>query len=341
MPVRKSVRALSDAEKTELTDALTALKNEPSTTVPGLSTYDTYPVLHQRSMENRTPWAGDTPNSTMRNSAHRGPGFLPWHREFLRRFEVDLQRISGNPSLGLPYWDWENDPTFPEFLGGDGSLEQLQSVEPILYGSFVKEGPFGEDAGWAVVDQSGANVPLGPTQNFPLQRAFGVANIPERDPATGAPIVNPTTGDFQMKKAELPSPLDVQNAIAVAEYDRAPWSETGGLDSFRNVLEGWWRGPRLHNIVHVWVGGTMGPGTSPNDPVFFLHHCNIDRIWAVWQATHPGANYEPQSGGPAGHNLNDPMFPWDGIANPDVVTVADVLLLGAVSYEDPPELLVG
>ena len=27
--------------------------------------------------------------------------------------------------------------------------------------------------------------------------------------------------------------------------------------------------------------------TSPNDPVFWLHHCNIDRLWAEWRVQHP------------------------------------------------------
>ena len=40
----------------------------------------------------------------------------------------------------------------------------------------------------------------------------------------------------------------------------------------------------------------MGPGTSPNDPVFFLHHCNVDRIWALWQYAHPASAYLPASG---------------------------------------------
>ena len=51
----------------------------------------------------------------------------------------------------------------------------------------------------------------------------------------------------------------------------------------------------------------MGPGTSPNDPVFFLHHCNIDRLWALWQQAHPASAYQPAAGGPPGHNLNDVM----------------------------------
>ena len=50
-----------------------------------------------------------------------------------------------------------------------------------------------------------------------------------------------------------------------------------------NALEGWINGPQHHNRVHVWIGGSMLINTSPNDSVFFLHHCNVDRIWALWQ----------------------------------------------------------
>jgi tyrosinase len=38
-----------------------------------------------------------------------------------------------------------------------------------------------------------------------------------------------------------------------------------------------------HNDVHSKLGGWMGdPATAAQDPIFWLHHCNIDRIWAVW-----------------------------------------------------------
>ncbi|HKW17574.1 MAG TPA: tyrosinase family protein [Terriglobales bacterium] len=42
---------------------------------------------------------------------------------------------------------------------------------------------------------------------------------------------------------------------------------------------------RLHGTVHVRVGNGIGMGSVPwaaNDPVFWLHHCNIDRLWASW-----------------------------------------------------------
>jgi hypothetical protein len=42
-----------------------------------------------------------------------------------------------------------------------------------------------------------------------------------------------------------------------------------------------------HGAIHVWVGGEMGePPTATNDPVFWLHHGNIDRVWATWQLRH-------------------------------------------------------
>lgn len=39
-----------------------------------------------------------------------------------------------------------------------------------------------------------------------------------------------------------------------------------------------------HNGVHNWIGGNMLTMASPRDPIFFLHHANIDRIWASWNA---------------------------------------------------------
>ncbi|HET8892035.1 MAG TPA: tyrosinase family protein [Candidatus Angelobacter sp.] len=41
----------------------------------------------------------------------------------------------------------------------------------------------------------------------------------------------------------------------------------------------------LHGTVHVRVGNGRGMGSVPwaaNDPIFWLHHCNIDRLWASW-----------------------------------------------------------
>jgi tyrosinase len=39
-----------------------------------------------------------------------------------------------------------------------------------------------------------------------------------------------------------------------------------------------------HGSMHVRVGGFMSSFTTAGlDPIFWLHHCNIDRLWAVWR----------------------------------------------------------
>jgi hypothetical protein len=103
---------------------------------------------------------------------------------------------------------------------------------------------------------------------------------------------------------------------AVAASTARPSINTTG--SMRNFVEGWVSPrlePELHNRAHVFVGGSMLPGTSPDDPVFFLHHCNVDRIWALWQFRHPGQHYplvvpKVSSPGNRPHGLDDPMPPW-------------------------------
>jgi hypothetical protein len=56
--------------------------------------------------------------------------------------------------------------------------------------------------------------------------------------------------------------------------DQQRWLQTAGT---MTPLE---NGP--HGTVHVAIGGAMNSMSSPSDPIFFLHHCNLDRLWARW-----------------------------------------------------------
>ncbi len=72
--------------------------------------------------------------------------------------------------------------------------------------------------------------------------------------------------------------LSAAAALALPNYGAA-----NSAPGFNDFLDG-----RPHGIVHGLVGnGTRGMGTVPwaaQDPIFWLHHCNIDRIWASWNA---------------------------------------------------------
>jgi tyrosinase len=71
----------------------------------------------------------------------------------------------------------------------------------------------------------------------------------------------------------LPTLADVNKALALSDF----------LD-FSGQVE------NIHNNVHVWVGGHMGEiPVAAYDPLFWAHHCMIDRLWRIWQLRHPGS----------------------------------------------------
>lgn len=182
--------------------------------------------------------------------AHMHAGFFTWHRAFLILFEAQLDRIKAG--LALPYWDW--------------SLQQTSGSAPFT-NDFLGPNGSGQDA--QVMD--------GPFAYRNGQWPINVRN----DSRT---FLRRELG----LRADRPSgPSVVSAALAQTVYDRAPYDSS--VTSFRNSVEGWPSGPTMHNRAHVWVGGSMLPASSPNDPAFFMNHCFVDKIWADWQARYPNA----------------------------------------------------
>ena len=275
MALRKNQRWLTAYEKKAFTDALLALKAEKTGPNPQDNTYDQFVTSHQNNMA----------------AGHFGPAFFAWHREFLRRFELELQRITNDPSLGLPYWDWsvDNSQTSSiwgsDFMGPNGRASDGK----------VMDGPFAYDKGEWVLNVRDPGDPLY------LRRQFG-----------------PNPGSA----SSLPTPANVQAALNATPYDVSPWDPTS-KSGFRNMGEGNIPSPGglMHIRVHEWVGGNMSSAyTSPNDPVFWLHHCYMDKVWADWQRLHPNVYwYLPDGGAGTGHNLKDRMAPWNDKAPKDLL----------------------
>jgi len=303
MPVRSNILTNTTA-RDKYIQGVKLLKIEfpgPTTSslgIPGpsrpVSTYDLFVVWHHVAMSTFTP-----PTQGDRNAAHRGPVFLPWHRFMLLQLEMNLQRVLADASYGLPYWDWaadgERSPAAQQtsalwsanFMGGSG--------DP------VPNGPFAFNASdpdaWRVRLVANASGQLTQT-NRGLRRQLGA-------PVQGLPSPN-----------RLPRKAHTAAALREPGYDQAPWGVTSG--GFRNLIEGWQTNPQvpppaLHNRVHVFIGGDMSPSTSPNDPVFYLNHCNVDRIWEAWMQPSPrghGRVYAPAASAPTslrGHRLNDTL----------------------------------
>jgi tyrosinase len=317
LTVRPDVADLTPEQRRALVDAILALKQAPAPfrKYREFSYYDMFVQWHRNVF-----FCG------RRQAAHMGSNFLPWHREFLLLFEQALNSVS-DTTVVLPYWDW-TDPASTNavfrtgLMGGDGDPDN---------GYAVTSGPFRKGQ-WRlnVVDQKASD----PDPVRHLVRSIGTF--------PGVP--------------DLPTAHEVQNALTRPVYDTVPFDDEANIhQSFRNNLEGW-RGeigenckdrlfgplpkqgtPRphkLHNAVHLWVGGkangTMDLNTSPNDPVFWLHHANIDRLWESWAAVH-GRVYEPVSGWPRpGENLNNRMVPykWVGLD----ITPASMLDPAALGY---------
>lgn len=179
--------------------------------------------------------------------------FLPWHRAFIYFFEKICRQASGDPTFALPYWDWTRQPTFPvSFLGN-------------------------------------AKNPL-----YDPARPFGLQ--PELDPAwVSQPVIDGLMAITDFETFASPKPDDLNNQVAFK-----------GFGQFEGLP---------HNFVHGWIGfdgagmpaaptsclteywqpglwGHMAEFCSPLDPIFWMHHCNTDRIWASWNrcranTTHP------------------------------------------------------
>ncbi len=329
--IRKNVKSLTADERRDFVEAVLTLKTVPSPFDAEMNYYDQFVAWHLSLYPCGLGHAMIRP--------HGGPMFLPWHRIFLLRFEDALREVSGKP-ITVPYWDWA-DPASThavfadDFMGGDGDPNE---------GFAVTSGPFRKGAWTLNVHPLGVQYTASASPH--ITRRFGSL------PAFGT----------------LPTPEDISFLLGRPRYDVAPYDATSNPNvSFRNALEGFWlkvgsaripvgtmvcgpdgimitaTGPGVHNLAHAWVGGLLGVTvqgprvgtmllpTSPNDPVFFLHHANIDRLWAEWQEVHGVDTYEPATCdgllklGCRANTRTDPMHP-PFEATPD--DVADARALG-------------
>ncbi|MGA7731663.1 MAG: tyrosinase family protein [Chloroflexia bacterium] len=315
MSIRKNAKFLTAVEREALVQAFVSMKadivNPGASASDQYSRWDEYVAIH-RFIQN-----ANTPSNSNVNFGHGGAGaygFFSWHRYFLYLLEKQLQTYVAG--VALPYWDW-TDPSgtllVADFLGPNG--DSTSSYE-VRQGYFAKEAP-----------GTGSNTTPTPSwwpaslTGWNLHTAFG----------SGAGALKRNIG----LASALPSVTTIRSTLDKTTYH-----------DFQNAVEsGSGTSPShgLHNSLHGWFGsGAHMASTiySPFDPIFYLHHCNADRLWALWQMDGHETEY-PTSGGDAEHHRTDPMYPWVGGAAgyssnysfPPIV-MPDFSALGVITPED-------
>ncbi|KAL1880128.1 hypothetical protein Daus18300_001491 [Diaporthe australafricana] len=177
------------------------------------------------------------------NDIHDVGQFWPWHRYYMRVHEVLLQQEC-NYTGAQPYWDEQRD-------SDAGPIEDASvfGSDDLSFGSNGREGDR------CVVDGPFANSTLR------LDQAWGVIDYEEY--CLGRNFSSPDTGYWAWANSTF-----ADTCFAATTYDDA-WSCYS---------------VKPHSSAHLAVSGTLElQSASPGDPLFYLHHTNIDRLWWEWQ----------------------------------------------------------
>ncbi|HEY0782220.1 MAG TPA: tyrosinase family protein [Thermoanaerobaculia bacterium] len=244
---------------------------------------------------------------------HQSWYFPPWHRGYLLAIEAqiraDVVQLGGPATWALPYWNYLGPdlefnipPAFAQPTLPDGSPNALFVA--------ARYGPDGDG-------------------NVYVPTPAGIQQHPN-DPDF---VNGPVTQDC------------MTNDIYTGSDTATPPPGFGGPDT--GFSHGGGSSGNLennpHNLVHVYVGGdapggqTYGlmsdPGLASLDPIFYLHHANIDRLWAAWNAN--AANTNPTEvnwlSGPAAVGDREFVMPWPGAA-PWVYTPQQMNSLAQLDY---------
>jgi hypothetical protein len=235
---RKNAATATQAERDVYRDAILAVGTQPAYVFfGGVSYWHKQDEVHEFGPSNR----------------HNTPAFLPWHREYVNRYEVLLQEYE--PTLKLLYWDW---------------TQQLGAPFNYLTSTFMGSG------------SGSIGSPFLPALSPPgVTRSVGV---PFSLPATpDATVLAPTT-----------------------------------YASFDNIES------NPHNGTHTYIGGNSGNmsfvSSAAEDPIFFLLHGDVDRLWSRWQRNNaftsrldPTQVYGTLTGN---INITTAMAPWNGTGTP-------------------------
>jgi hypothetical protein len=231
---------------------------------------------------------------------HKNYFFPSWHRIYLHFFERIVRKASGDPDFVLPYWSYD-DPA--------------QSSLPTAFVPDEDEFEKGEKKAVPHLERRNA-----------LARAKRLLHVERRWIGIGD-AARDTQAALALERFTVTDKLDALQGFGGVRTEKLSEAvAAGGLEA------------APHNLVHRTIGleGDLGsPKTAARDPIFWLHHANIDRLWVKWTDTARGRN--PPVDDPVWMNTKCKFFDEDG--NPQEMTAAQVLdtqfQLG-YRYDDDP-----
>ena len=149
----------------------------------------------------------------------------------------------------------------------------------------------------------------------------------------GQVVPNPL---FDAQRTGGPVPLedvDIVGALAETRYVRL-FPEVGFGGSDRGGVTGDLE-QLPHNFVHGGIGGLMNRTTTAGrDPIFWLHHANIDRLWEVWRALPGSVHLTDPGAAPALLVLRwrSAIFPFGRERSPSTFAMEEIENLETLGY---------
>jgi tyrosinase len=275
--------------------------------------------------------------------------FPTWHRVYLLRLEDALRSIEGCADVTLPFWDECSDDslkggipwalTNPTF-----ELDGASIPNPLKSFAFTRQITDNING-----DSPNYSKPLGyETVRYPLSGLVGTPadkaatdahNALYPDDATNVGILNQNiiawlTSSIVVDQTNIPTHVKdkYQACLNAPNYtvfsnttSAAEWNQNHGADQVVVPLES------PHNSMHLAVGGYDVPGynrspidgangdmgendTAGLDPIFFFHHCFVDRVFWLWQQKHGFTQHLDVIPSYPGTNSVDNQGPTPGVA---------------------------
>ncbi|MCJ1352127.1 MAG: hypothetical protein MMC33_002111 [Icmadophila ericetorum] len=230
--------------------------------------------------------------------------FLPWHRMFVYLYEKALREECGYTGY-QPYWDWpeyaynqQDSPLFDNSstsIGGDGAYIPHGTVNftaPGLPGPFSFPRPPGTGGGC---------IQSGPFKNMTI--TLGPLSAPtiagNKNPGPNGLGYNPRCLVRDFLTSQSTTQLTYEDVTDLI-------TQSDSIHTFEPKSEG---AVSVHAGGHGYVGDDMGDlFSSPNDPVFYMHHAMLDRVWTIWQSVDPATRIFALDGTETFFNCMVPHF---------------------------------